>query len=367
MNYSSTLGEDLRFGSWGKGTLAVITSLFSIVILPLVLIYIVEGLITEMGLEEELLSVFDPMMEMIWRFAIYGLPVVALAFFKKSYDKGSKAKLLFNLISLAYSILWIYFIFDGGAMTISVDTSSLFTDGDFSVENIDAVLMLNGFIIVMIGLILFKMLLAFTSYGSNREKYMEKFNETKADREYVPRIKTTFGYDLKHGSAGRGLGSAILKLILIMVIPYLIIHYSELIIEALELDTEMVEIFDVVLDLLYRIAFYGMPLVFLAFFTKFYEKGNKAWLMFRIIGLLYTIVWVWLIFEMGEFVLPFDTGILFEYGEYAFDGNDILQLAILIIVVYLLLKTVAALLTFRGKRKRYLRKLEESDGNQYRN
>ena len=343
MNYSSTLGEDLRFGSWGKGTLAVITSLFSIVILPLVLIYVLKGLITEMGLEEELLSMLDPMVEMIWRLAIYGLPVVALAFFKKSYDKGSKAKLLFNMISLIYSILWIYIIFDGGAMAISMDTSSLLTDGDFSVDNIDAVLMLNGFIMIMIGLILFRMLITFTSYGSNREKYMEEFNETKADREYVPGIKTTFGYDLKHGSAGRGLAFAILKLILIVAIPFLIIHYSELIVEALELDTEMTEIFDVILDLLYRVAFYGIPLVVLAFFTKFYEKGNKAWLMFRIISLLYTIVWVWLIFEMGEFVLPFDTGILFEYGGYAFDGDGILRLAILIIVVYLLLKAVAAL------------------------
>lgn len=357
------MGEDLRFGSWGKGTLAVITSLISIVILPLALIYVMEGLMTEMGLEEELLNMFDPFMDMIWRFAIYGLPVVALAFFKKSYDKGSKARLLFNLISLAYSVLWIYIIFEGGSLTISMDVSSFFTDGDFSVENIDAVLMIKGLVIIMIGLILLKMLLAFTSYGSNRDKYLVKFNEKRADREYVPNIKTSFGYDLKRGSAGRGLVSAILKLILIMVIPYLIITYSDLIAETLELDADMLIIFDSILDLLYRVAYYGIPLVILAFFTKFYEQGNKAWLMFRIIGLLYTIVWVWLIFEMGAFTLPFDTGILFEYGEYAFDGDKILYLAILIIVVYLLLKTVAALLTFKGKRKRYLRKIEESDGN----
>ncbi len=364
---NSTLGDDLKFGSWGKGVLAAVVSLISIVIIPLALVYFAEGLIDTIGAGSETGDLFKGIKDMIFRFAIYGLPVVLLAFFTKSYDKGSKAKLLFTLMTLGYSILWIFIIFEGGNMTVSMDLSSMFEGEQISLGLVDVLLSVKGVVIIMILLVLFRMLLAFTSYGSNREKYLIKFNEKRADKEYVPGITTTFGEDLKQGSLGRGLFSVFVRGVLIILIPYLIINYSEVIIEALGMSPDNEDIFNVILDLLYKFLIFGIPFVFLGFFTKFYEEGNKAGLVFRMISKVYSIIWILLIFDMGNFVLPFDTGVLFKIGDYAFGGNEVLWSIVIIIVLYILLKTVITLLAHRSKRRRYLRKLEESHGNKHRN
>lgn len=364
---NSTLGDDLKFGSWGKGILAAIVSLISIVVIPLALIHFAEGLIDTIGGGAGAGDLFEGIRDMVFRFAIYGLPVVLLAFFTKSYDKGSKAKLLFTLMTLGYSIIWIFIIFEGGNMAVSVDLSSMFEDEQISFGMVDVLLSLKTIVMIMILLILFRMLLTFTSYGSNREKYLIKFNEKRVDKEYVPGITTTFGEDLKQGSFGRGLFSVFVRGVLIILIPYLIINYSEVIIETVGMSPDAEDIFDVILGLLHKFLIFGIPFVFLGFFTKFYEEGNKAGLVFEMISRVYSIIWILLIFDMGKFVLPFETGVFLEIGDYALGGNEVLWSIVIIIVLYILLKTVITLLAHRSKRRRYLRKLEESHGNKHRN
>lgn len=177
----TTLGTDLKNGSLGKGILSVIISLLFIIVIPLAIVYYLEGFIQDftqsMELDIDLGSIFDTFSETIWRFAVYGIPVVILAFFTGFYAKGNKGKLLFTLITLMYSIIWLFLIFEGGAMSISMDLSSMFSGGDFSIENVDMVISFMGIIIIMVILILLRMVLAYAKYRSRREKYLKKYQE----------------------------------------------------------------------------------------------------------------------------------------------------------------------------------------------
>lgn len=246
---------------------------------------------------------------------------------------------------------------------MSLDLSSLISGDDIPLENIDIVLMIQGLVLIIIGLTLFRMLLAFTSYGSNRDKYLLKFNEFRADREYVPNVNTTFGQDLKRGSVGKGLASALFKSFLYLIIPYLLIEYSDMILDYLSVNAYAEFTFEWMLEIFERVILYGIPLVVLGFFTKFYEQGNKAWTVFRVISLIYFAVFILLISEMGGYLYPISFGTLLEYNGYAITSDDVQFFTIIVIVAYTLLKAVVALLSHGGKRRRYLRKLEESDGN----
>ncbi|MGI6472200.1 MAG: hypothetical protein ACOX1N_03940 [Candidatus Methanomethylophilaceae archaeon] len=360
---STTLGQDLRFGSWGRGTVSAIVSLITIVVLPFVVLYFLEYFM-EVSDVEGLEGLIESFGDMIYRFAIYGLPIVALAFFNKAYDKGSKAKLLFTLISLGYSLMWIYLIFEGGTMSVSLDLSSM-VDEDFPVGAINLLLSIKGFIIIMYILILLKMVIAFTKYGSNRDKYMEKYNTARADREFKPSVNTTFREDLGKGSLGKGLLSVVVGLLVIVLIPYVLINYSELLLEKLDYEIDD-EIVDFLAGLLYRFSYYGIPVVILGFFTHFYSAGNKAWLVFKTMSLAYMFVWVLMIFEMGDIVVPFESEILFEIEEYVITSYEIVLSVIIIILLYILFKLLAAVASFGRKRNGYLRKLEESaDGNKH--
>ena len=362
---STTLGQDLRFGSWGRGMVSAIVSLISIVVLPLAILYFLGEFAADSGMMDDFEGLLEPLTDMIYRFAIYGSPLVLLAFFNKSYQKGSKAKLLFALTSLGYSFLWIYFIFDGGTLTINLDLSSMMEGDDFPLDSVEVLLSIKGFILLMYLFILLRMVLAFTKYGSSRDKYLKEYHAISADRNYVPSKKTTFREDLKDGSFGRGMVSAVLKLVLIVLIPCAVISYSEYIVEMLNLDAAP-DILDFVLGILYRFSMFGIPMVFLGFFTKFYKEGNKAWLMFRIISLGYMVFWVLMIFEMGEITVPMESELVFEIQEYVMGAYEIVWSIIIIIMLYILFKMVAALATFGRKRRRYLRNLEESaDGNKH--
>ncbi len=177
----TTLGTDLKTGSWGRGIFKVILSLIFIIVIPLLIVNYLEGFLTvlleSMELDMDLGTVFDTFGETIWRFAIYGIPIVILAFFTGFYTKGNKGKLLFTLITLIYSIIWLFLIFEGGAMSISMDMSSMFSGEDFSIGNVDLIISFMGIILIMIGFILLNMVRAYAAYRSRREKYLKKYQE----------------------------------------------------------------------------------------------------------------------------------------------------------------------------------------------
>ncbi len=177
----TTLGTDLKTGSWAKGILKMIFSVIFIIAIPLAIVYYLEGFLqeylTSMGADMDLSSIFATFGETIWRFAIYGIPIVILAFFTGFYAKGNKGRLLFTLISLTYSIVWLFLIFQGGAMSISMDLASMFEGEDFSIENVDLIITFMGIILIMIGFILLNMVRAYAAFRSRREKYLKKYQE----------------------------------------------------------------------------------------------------------------------------------------------------------------------------------------------
>ncbi len=362
---NTTLGQDLRFGSWGKGAVSAIVSLISIVVLPLLILYFLETFTAGSGLDEELVGMIETMEGMIYRFAIYGSPMILLTFFNASYRKGSKAKLMLVLMSLGYSILWIFLILEGGAIAITIDFSTI--SDDMPIKGIDILLSIGGLIVIMVIFIMLKMILAFTKYGANRDEYLETYNDRHADQKYVPSIKTTFGQDLENGSFGKGMGNTFLRLFLIVLIPFAIMNYPEYITDAVNIDIEP-EIFNFIMDFLYRFSLYGIPLVLLGFFTKSYKEGNKAWLVFRMLSLAYILFWVLMIFDKGEIIVPEAFEFSFEVQEYLVGTYEIICGVIIILLLIILLKMVATAASYGRKRKNYLRKIEEStDGYQHSN
>lgn len=177
MTEYTTLRQDLRHGIWSKGILSAVLSFISIVVVPLVIIWFVEYLFAIMGAGDEIAGVLDTVTETVWRYMIYGIPVIVLAFSTAFYQKGNKAKLLFKIITLAYSIVWLFLIFQGGVLPISINTSEMFSEGDFGLESIDLALDILGIMLIMVILILLRMVLAYAVYKSNREKYLEKLSE----------------------------------------------------------------------------------------------------------------------------------------------------------------------------------------------
>ncbi|MDN5357824.1 MAG: hypothetical protein AB7D42_02165 [Candidatus Methanomethylophilaceae archaeon] len=177
MTGDTTLKQDLRHGVWWKGMLSAVLSFISIVVVPLVIIWFIKDLVATMGAGDEMTGVLDTVTETVWRYMIYGIPVIVLAFFTAFYTKGNKAKLLFKIITLGYSIAWLFLIFQGGVLPLSIDTSGMFSDGDFSLESIDLALDILGIMLIIVVLILLRMVLAYAVYRSNREKYLEKLSE----------------------------------------------------------------------------------------------------------------------------------------------------------------------------------------------
>ena len=177
MTEDTTLKQDMRHGSWGKGILAGVLSFLSIVVVPLAIIWFLQGLVASMGAGDEMEGIFNTVTETVWRFMIYGIPVIVLPFLTSFYVKGNKAKVLFTVIALSYSIVWLFLVFPGGAFPVSLDTSELFSDSEFGLESIDLTLNFLGIMLILVIIMLLRMVLSYAVYKSNREKYLEKLSE----------------------------------------------------------------------------------------------------------------------------------------------------------------------------------------------
>ncbi|MGE0014965.1 MAG: hypothetical protein AB7S83_02090 [Candidatus Methanomethylophilaceae archaeon] len=177
MTEETTLKQDLRHGSWGRGILAGVLSFLSIVVVPLAIIWFIEGTMASMEAGDGMAEIFNTLKETIRRFMIYGIPVIALAFLTSFYIKGNKAKVLFTVIALSYSIVWLFLVFPGGELPISLDTSGFFSESEFSLDNIALTLDFLGIMLLLVMIMLLKMVLSYAAYKSNREKYLEKLSE----------------------------------------------------------------------------------------------------------------------------------------------------------------------------------------------
>ncbi len=177
MPEETTLKQDMRHGSWVRGILAGVLSFVSIVVVPLALMWFLEGMIASMGAGDEMAEIFNTLNETIWRFMIYGIPVIVLAFLTSFYVKGNKAKVLFTVIALLYSIAWLFLIFPGGELPVSLDTSGFFSGSGFSLDSVTLTLNFLGIMLLLVAIMLLRMVLSYAVYKSNREKYLKKLSE----------------------------------------------------------------------------------------------------------------------------------------------------------------------------------------------
>lgn len=174
---NTTLKQDLKHGSWGKGIFAAVTRFISIVVVPLVMIWFMNNMIQSISEFADMSEIIDTASEVVQRFMIYGIPLILLAFFASFYAKGNKAKVLFTAIVSVYFIFWILMIFPNGELILSIDASSMLSGGDIDLGMVNITLEFIGILLILVVLRLLKVIKSYAVYKNNREKYMEKLNE----------------------------------------------------------------------------------------------------------------------------------------------------------------------------------------------
>lgn len=177
MAENTTLGQDARHGSFGKGVMSSFFSFISIIVFPLFILYFMGNLLENMGMGSEMAPTIEALGETVERYMIYGIPVIVIAFFTSFYAKGNKAKMIASLVALAYSLVWMMLIFGTGVIPVSIDTSGFGSGGDLSVDSVTIAMSMTGIFYILAFLILMKMILVPISYKSNREKYLKSLDK----------------------------------------------------------------------------------------------------------------------------------------------------------------------------------------------
>jgi len=178
----------LSKGSYGQAFLCVIRTAISFIIIPLCFFALIVG-VTDIAVAN---GMFDSDMfkdmtaisrEMIGRAIKYSLPFLIIAIPMGFYPSGNAAKIPFRLIFAAYMIIWIWVITGGGVMF--TELSSIPIGGGLSMDRIGITINLTNvlYITLMIGLA--KGFLAFSEYGSHREKYLEELHKKENKRRKV--------------------------------------------------------------------------------------------------------------------------------------------------------------------------------------
>ena len=178
----------LSKGSFGQAFLCVIKTAVSFIILPLCLFALMEG-VMDIAVANGMFSsgMFEDMTDisqgMIRRAIKYSLPFLIIAIPMGFYPSGNAAKIPFRLIFAIYMVIWIWVITGGGVMF--AEMSSIPIGGSLAVDHIGLTIDLTNvlYITLMIGLA--KGFLAFSEYGSHREKYLQELHKKEKKRRKV--------------------------------------------------------------------------------------------------------------------------------------------------------------------------------------
>ncbi|MBM4237489.1 MAG: hypothetical protein FJ151_03280 [Euryarchaeota archaeon] len=107
-------------GKVGKGTIAAILAAVKYLVVPLIIIGIVTSILAEFAGE----IIGDIRNAVI----ILGIPIVVFSFFRGFYPKGSRPRLVFALVAVAFVCLWIFFVLRGGQFGIDAEAVALNLD-----------------------------------------------------------------------------------------------------------------------------------------------------------------------------------------------------------------------------------------------
>ena len=176
MTENTTFGQDAGHGSFLRGATSSFMSFVSIVVVPLIVLYIMGNMLDTMGMGDEMAPTIETLKETVERYMIYGIPVIIISFFTAFYAKGNKARAATSFVALAYSLIWMLLIFRTGVVPVSMDTSGFGSGGDLSVDSVTVSIDMIGIFYILAVLIALKMMLVPVTYKSNREKYLESLD-----------------------------------------------------------------------------------------------------------------------------------------------------------------------------------------------
>ncbi len=106
-----------REGKLSTGILAASGAAFKFLVSPLLIIIIISWLAKQVEFDLSTLGI-DRITSAV---LIFGILIVILSFFRGFYRKGSRSRALFGVASIAFVILWLWFITLGGKLSLEVD------------------------------------------------------------------------------------------------------------------------------------------------------------------------------------------------------------------------------------------------------
>lgn len=170
----------LRYTVPGGAFLSFSVTLFTLILLPLSLFALINGLVANMGTEligemtpEQMQQILDELWLYVRKLIRYAIPLLIIAIPMGLYRAGSYAKIPFRFLFAIYSVIIIISLTDGGMVDIALDLP-IDAGSEFSIENIVITLDITVFIYITMLIGTAGAFLAFTEFASNRKDFMEK-------------------------------------------------------------------------------------------------------------------------------------------------------------------------------------------------
>ncbi|MDD4244767.1 MAG: hypothetical protein PHI62_01145 [Candidatus Methanomethylophilaceae archaeon] len=170
----------LRYTVPGGAFLSFSVTLFTLILLPLSLFALINGLVANMGTEligemtpEQMQQILDELWLYVRKLIRYAIPLLIIAIPMGLYRAGSYAKIPFRFLFAIYSVIIIIGLTDGGMVDIALDLP-IDAGSEFSIENIVITLDITVFIYITMLIGTAGAFLAFTEFASNRKDFMEK-------------------------------------------------------------------------------------------------------------------------------------------------------------------------------------------------
>jgi len=178
----------LSKGSFGQSFLCVVRTAVGFIIIPLCMFALMEG-VMDVAIANGMFSssMFDDMTDlsqgMLMRAIKYSLPFLIIAIPMGFYPSGNAAKIPFRLLFAVYMVIWIWVITNGGVIFAEMGTIPI--GGGLTMDSIGLRINLTNVLYITLMIALAKGFLAFSEYGSHREKYLEELNKKEKKRRKV--------------------------------------------------------------------------------------------------------------------------------------------------------------------------------------
>ena len=170
----------LRYAVPGGAFLSFSVTLFTLILLPLSLFALINGLVANMGTEgiggippEQMQQILDELWLYVRKLIRYAIPLLIIAIPMGLYRAGSYAKIPFRFLFAIYSVIIVIALTDGGMIQVAIDLP-MEMGSEFSVEDMVITLDITVFIYITMLIGTAGAFLAFTEFASGRKDFMEK-------------------------------------------------------------------------------------------------------------------------------------------------------------------------------------------------